>query len=741
MPPCVRTCCRAVQRQLLPPADSIWVSDDALSSAFHRLVAISRSTKRNESSVPGPMESRRRLGRRRMAHVSQHLPATSNDLTSLWGPLGDTDRTQWQWQAPKMPLSKSKSATSLPSWLSQWDMSSQEPSSEVWDVNEPGVAAALQTSTPADDILHSFRSTMQNVLLDDVSETCDAFTQRFKQSIALGLASGEVINSALHAVTTDIRRVAPNVDFAESRCLNLYQAIWEGIIACKVLRPVDFPADLMNSLLSLLAELPLTMEVMALARSIIHSTSKSQLRSMFSGIKMLINAWSQTWLSAPEAIDCTPCLTLAEQVVGVSATRVTKAHKLVMALEEDPDCEESFKAAQNSLQTAKTAIIEGIEAANKVESILSPFKTSVEGLAEVIGNVPGELLSSLVSSCSDHISATCNSMKSSPDLLRYYWLSLIARMPNAGHQVLLDSWRKLETFRRPLKDCETSDLMLSHWISQGYVEQAPLIRNNFEAWGSRHEDLCLLLFTPTSQKQNTRTNPEPFFSMLQNLGRYEMVYDIVSRMLDLGIKVSPHIFVQTLDTTSNYSTRLALNLYKRYSPTRFGNHQLQLERCPNFVTAMIRDGTIPPRIIWTTLKIPLYEEIRPRPLSSKALSPSMINLVHLMAIEFARAEGRSRRVALRNVMQCLHHLRMHRVPVRPELTRAIAHVGITKEVLRAQWVGQERMRWALGLISRVEGREVADTIDRTIYHWRRQLTENQRRRKREQNVLRVGPID
>ena len=739
MPPRPRACCRAVQRQL-SPFDSIWVSDDALCSAFHRLLVISRPNRRHGSSVPGPMESRRRLGRRRIAHLSEAFPTTPHAPTSLWGSLGDIDRAQWQWQAPTRPPNKTESAFALPSWLSQWDTSPKGASSELLDIKE-SPPVAFQYITPADDILRSFRSTLQNVLLDDISGTCDEFTQRFKQSLALGLVSDETLNSALQLFTVDIRRVAPNLDFAESQCLTFYRAIWEGIMACKVVRPIDFSAHIMNRLLSLLAQLPLTKEAKTLARSVLHSTSTTQLRDMIPGINMLINTWSQTWLLDIDAIDCTPLLTLAEKSVQVVATRIIKAHKLIVALEEGPDSEERFAMTQKALHGAQMAIFEAIEATIKVDSLLLPFKSSVECLAEALSNVPGELLSSIVSSCSDQIAAICDSMEGSTRAFRFYWLSLIARMPKADHRALLGCWRKLEIFRGRLTDCQTSDLVLNHWISQGYVENACFVRNRFEAWGSRHQDFITLLLTPDKQRQGRQTNPEPLFSMLRRLGRYEMVCDILSRMLDLGMKVSVDVLVQTLDTTSSYSPRLALSLYKRYLPAQFGYQQLPVDQCPNFVTAMIKDATISPRVIWATLKIPLYEELPPRPVSSKILTPSMVNLIHSMATEFARSEGRSRRVLLRNVMQCLHHLRIHRAPIRSELTRAIAHVGITKEVVREQWIGQERLRWALGLITWVEGQDVADAIDRTVYHWRRHLTENRRHRRREENVLHVGPID
>ncbi|KAG9731354.1 hypothetical protein KCU60_g13008, partial [Aureobasidium melanogenum] len=81
----------------------IWISDDTLATAYRRfantcLVNHSHTnTRRHGSNVPGPMEARRRLARRRMAGLSMASPSPGLmpdfgalfgsggvDMTSLW---------------------------------------------------------------------------------------------------------------------------------------------------------------------------------------------------------------------------------------------------------------------------------------------------------------------------------------------------------------------------------------------------------------------------------------------------------------------------------------------------------------------------------------------------------------------------------------------------------------------------------------------------------------------------------
>ncbi len=58
-------------------SDSVWIGDGVLATALERYCYVSRSARaqqaqRMASSVPGPMESRRRLGKRHMTELGIH---------------------------------------------------------------------------------------------------------------------------------------------------------------------------------------------------------------------------------------------------------------------------------------------------------------------------------------------------------------------------------------------------------------------------------------------------------------------------------------------------------------------------------------------------------------------------------------------------------------------------------------------------------------------------------------------
>lgn len=86
----------ACRHALQPPTsaliDHVWISDDLLASTFKRFV---NCQKRHESKVPGPLEARRRLAKRRntaLASVGNYgLP----DMGSLFGRNG-TGHMKWK---------------------------------------------------------------------------------------------------------------------------------------------------------------------------------------------------------------------------------------------------------------------------------------------------------------------------------------------------------------------------------------------------------------------------------------------------------------------------------------------------------------------------------------------------------------------------------------------------------------------------------------------------------------------
>lgn len=89
-------CSRAV-KHIRAPTDHVWITDSILASAFERYCHVSRPSRRLSSSTPGPLENRRRLGKRRMTGLY------SNEFQPTlppWMVEFPVDFTQWKWKPP-----------------------------------------------------------------------------------------------------------------------------------------------------------------------------------------------------------------------------------------------------------------------------------------------------------------------------------------------------------------------------------------------------------------------------------------------------------------------------------------------------------------------------------------------------------------------------------------------------------------------------------------------------------------
>ncbi|KAI0535761.1 hypothetical protein GGR58DRAFT_503987 [Xylaria digitata] len=91
-------CYQAVRRYLRPHYDNnIWVPNSLLASAFERYTATFRTGARYASSVPGPMEHRKRLAKRHMGELRFGQP---HSAAPIWELASLVDLTQWRWTSP-----------------------------------------------------------------------------------------------------------------------------------------------------------------------------------------------------------------------------------------------------------------------------------------------------------------------------------------------------------------------------------------------------------------------------------------------------------------------------------------------------------------------------------------------------------------------------------------------------------------------------------------------------------------
>ena len=729
-----------MKRPLRTAPDSIWISDDMLYAVFKRFCAPPKTIKRRGSSVPGPMEGRRRLGKRRMTQLSEAIPTPASNQGLAWGFLGAVDRTQWRWEAPTPRPAKKEGGAFLPTWLSEWDTTSP-------DAIREGSQADIMEEKSLDNGARTIREGVFHFRQifsceSDPDSQITEFSRKLEQNLALGLVSGDTLAFALHQITKCIRDGSKSAEI-EPLCHTFYSSVWRGICASKVLGPVDFEGNVLNEFIGLLSYLPSTREVQVLAHHILSSVSSSQLQCMEHGIISLVKAWSKSWLQAPSFGNRQVAIQRAEHSVAIVEAKCLHMRSLSMKLDGQLRNKNEFIVTKQAISAIEVAIHQGLKCIADAEEVVLPWKASSKLLADALRNVPYNMFLRIISPCLEDVTRMGESLRWERRVIRYNWLSALAQMPSIDTQYFIQTWRKLEA-PDGILDNESSDLILSHWISQGYIKNPTVVRNSFEATAQQPgmEDFASLLFTLGQHGENVLTRTRELFLILDDLGKYKRVYTILSRMNDLGLKVPANCLGRSIDTMKNYDVRLALKTFHLHKVMLIDEKPVRLDWIPNFIIALINHRGITPKHIWKILGIPVYESLprSQRHFERSPMSETMRDLLHKMALAFAYSDARPPRVALRNVLQCLYHLRVHRAPIGPELSRAVTRIGITDEIGNGKWIRQERLRYALHLINELEGKDVAKKADATVLNWRIYLSEKQARENREGNVLRLGPI-
>jgi hypothetical protein len=704
--------------------------------------------------VPGPLESQRRMGKRRMTHVSERISTPAHGIAAFWGPFGEPDRTQWQWEAPTIRETKSKAATpKLPRWLAEWG-TTQDTEPHMEAVGEISKKIKTKREPILADFAH-FRTTIRDASLARRPQICDDFNATFKQKLLLGLVSEDLLVKGLETVSKTIRGAfSPDTSLANSQRLLFYQAAWDGLSSCKIFRPHDYRPSVMKVFVKLLSELPVTLEVQELVVGIYSASSDKQRAQMEAPTTSLMKAWVQGW-SQSQPRPCKLALSTAENAVFDVTNRIVSAQNLIAALATAPASKSNVNLAREAIQFAKAGVILGLDSTNKLEDTLTPSKKSVRDLAKIMGYLSPVMMSRMVRDMSDYVTEMCKESQKSTIILRYSWLSVVAQIPCAYHTLFLKTWKIMESCGTPLPENQCSDIILNRWITQGYISNPALVKNSLDVLSLlpssvQNQGFIHLVLAMDRHGEDIWVQTAALFDVMHKVGRFTRVYDIICAMNEAGMKLPALIFARTINTMAKYSPSLALKTYNLYYHLRVDYQYLRLDTCPYFLLSMVNWPQMPPFKIWKMLHIPMYENMESYKKSKHSFSDQrvehpitkpMVTLLTRMAIAFAYSDARSQRVAFRQVMQCLHHLRRLHAPVTPELTRALVHAGITRKIDAGQWVPKARVQWVLGLIHWAEGGEVAKSVDDLVRCWNLSLTEQKAKGRREMNVLRVGPID
>ncbi|KAI7538814.1 hypothetical protein KC317_g17669, partial [Hortaea werneckii] len=95
------------------------------------------------------------------------------------------------------------------------------------------------------------------------------------------------------------------------------------------------------------------------------------------------------------------------------------------------------------------------------------------------------------------------------------------------------------------------------------------------------------------------------------------------------------------------------------------------------------------------------------------------DLVHLIAYAYATQPQTSSRVSFRRVWDCYRFLQDRGAPLSQLLSRSLVQAGLLRPLQERKYLPLEQTRFVLGLVSKLEGPEVAQRLDHLVWDARR----------------------
>lgn len=167
-----------------------------------------------------------------------------------------------------------------------------------------------------------------------------------------------------------------------------------------------------------------------------------------------------------------------------------------------------------------------------------------------------------------------------------------------------------------------------------------------------------------------------------------------------------------------------------------GYRCLTLEQIPELADIIIGNPDLQPN---TAL---YYHYQRARYIKGRNMMPAKLPLglprverLNRMALAYAKAEHLSPRQAYRLTHACYHACKAERLPIQPDMAKALTFAGCIRYLEEWHWMSTKRFEWILSVVREVEGEETATRLDELAWQWRGSVIDRQRLQQSE-----GGPI-
>ncbi|KAK4128766.1 hypothetical protein N657DRAFT_652354 [Parathielavia appendiculata] len=691
-------CRRALQRQIAPCRDAVWITDGLLASAFERYCRVSKTWNRKASNVPGPLEGQRRLGRRRMGDASTwYCPPTPPS----WAFLTPPDLSRWTWKPPSSSQEQTglredhntpaEFLSLLPRWLR--DSVHQEAGMDQTSAASADASPSPATMTPADPyaaLMDGFRWAATHADDDAFASHANKMCSRLRQRIILGQTSPNDILLLASEVWSTLESRLQGSQRGQRLSLSLCRTILSGLTTSKVLPPSLMDSRFWDTLLRQMSKLPHDDALCNLFVKVMRAMPMDHRSLVSEGILSVLTCFFCAWnrsSSTPEGREIRRLLD-----IGILGELYEKQQKL--------------SALPASLRQARA-------------------------ISEVLYCGTPEETKGLVSAVHRLVFNETAASAEGGRMLRYSWLYVLANMPHVNEDFLFDAAASLSepALMPPLSVVEVSSLLLTQWASRGYLRSPTDVYRSYRRHLGRRDDAALSsLFLALFSRGNNETRKGLYRSAWKFLGKLNRTdYVIRSLAFDSQTGKLPVRMLEDLACTSDdhYTAIRLHDLWSRHIRTK-DQPQWYPGVFDKYAEAIVRDPRIPAKTIWRVLDIGKLES-QQSTLGNKmrrhrgAFGQRRAAVVEKMSKAFMDAPHLSNRAAVRHVSRSFAFLKAVRGKV-PDFILQDLYRLVTRDLWEEKPGRTQRLLWFLRILERRHGLEFAWSCRLALRRWRARLT-------------------
>ncbi|KAI1147872.1 hypothetical protein F4825DRAFT_125802 [Nemania diffusa] len=676
--PSTSQCYQAARRHLRPHYDSIWVPDGLLVSAFERYAATFRTgAARYGSSVPGPMEHRKRMAKRHMGEL--HF-GQSHSAAPIWDFANLVDLTQWKWSPPTSPAARSRQNKNInttemraasgaaPSPLREYSsprIETTEDLPQLDEIRQPetGILSGVVDQLPSVSWgAHTHPLDVIDVALEllsrDISNGIGAtslfsrFCDSWQQALARELFRGETIGTVLTGIIDGLDAQSADVRSPGEReqlKLLLLEATIEGVSKGRTDQATSFDSAAWNSILC--------------------GVSTIQMNN--------IRTFTKAMACVPE-----PYLKLVSP--GILENLDVFFNGLGRAFKQDTLVRQSNKMAVPLKRLGQPEFRFILD--NATQKLLE--YAHVEGV--------------------DFIH------------MRFGWLQLLARLPGVEKRYLAQACVALETslVHQPLLESEVCQLFLAWSNSQAPLKRYANLRKVLYFNGT----ICYYLLSARLWRTRQFFRARHLSEFLHAIGR-ETAVTMIARAISNPLRTGPSPLVSiALGMRKPWAALNILCLYdrSRRCKTSFWGSSFGFKALETLTWVPFFDY----RKLWRLLKITprrRYNIRRRRSRLSRLrrLGPGEITKIVAAGIVTGLSPHLSGRKAFSLMMDCYFKLRRHNSRIPRSFLAGLVH-NVTRHLVDGQQGVTSRLRYVLYIIRKYLGGEEAYRIG-VAMEWRRKF--------------------